>query len=61
MNKDKLYTCNIEEPTEHCLSVCPCGKAHRPDMCTIIEYCGIVDKEVHCIPVTKNKPILNKE
>ena len=52
---EKLYICNVEEPVDHCRSICPCGVPHRPNDCTRLEYCGIVDTKTKCRPLTKKE------
>ena len=51
----KLYICNVENPTEHCRNHCPCGKPHRPEDCTKTTYCGIVDMDTACRPLTEKE------
>ena len=55
----KLYICNVENPTDHCRDHCPCGKPHRPEDCTKTTYCGIVDTETACRPLTEKENMLN--
>lgn len=55
MTNERLYICNVKDPVNHCREQCPCGKPHIPDNCTKLEYCGIVDTETKCRPLTKKE------
>ena len=51
----KLYICDMENPTDHCRNHCPCGKPHRPEDCTKTTYCGSVDTDTACRPLTEKE------
>ena len=54
-NDLKLYICNVTDPIDHCRDHCPCGKPHRPEACTQLEYCGVTHTKTKCRPLTKKE------
>jgi len=55
MKKIRMYICNSREAIPHCTMLCMCGKPHAADGCTKLEYCGIVQKDVKCVPATQKQ------